>query len=286
MPMLVNIDGRLLPPEQATISVLDRGFLYGDSVYEVIRTYGGKPFALDPHFDRLERSAASLQIPLLPRETLHAAVLRTLEASGNPESYCRIIVTRGSGPLTLDPTSAVEPRTLILVKELDPFPEWMFQQGIRVYIPSVRRNLRTALDPAIKSGNYLNSVLALGEAKRQGYDDALMLDAVGRLTEATSSNLFLFRRHTLYTPALDVGILEGITRGILLALAREAKIPAVEGELSTSDLTSADEVFLTSTLREVMPVVQVNDHRVGAGKPGPQTARVRDLFRAYVQQTK
>jgi branched-chain amino acid aminotransferase len=282
--MLVNIDGRMLPPDQAFVPVLDRGFLYGDSVYEVIRTYGGSPFALDTHLDRLERSAAALQIPLLPRETLTAAVRRTLEAAGNPESYCRIIVTRGTGPLTLDPTTATESRTLILVKELEPFPEWMFAQGIRVYIPSVRRNLRAALDPAIKSGNYLNSVLALGEAKRQGFDDALMLDAEGRLTEATTSNVFLFRRHTLYTPALEVGILEGVTRGILLTLARQAGIPAVEGELRASDLTSADEVFLTSTLREVMAVVQVNDHRVGSGKPGPQTARMGDLFRAYVQQ--
>ena len=284
MSTKINIDGTISDAEQARVLVLDRGFLYGDSIYEVIRTYEGRPFALDEHLARFERSAASMDIPLPERDGLVAEIERTLQAGGNEESYCRIIVTRGNGPLTLDPATARDPMTVIVVKAFEPFPEAMFEQGIRVAIPSIRRNLRSAVDPAIKSGNYLNSILALGEARRAGYDDALMLDVEGRVTEATTSNVFAVRDGVLCTPRLETGILEGVTRGLVLQLAQARGMRCEACDLYPDDLVAAEEVMLTSTLREAMAVVAVGDSAVGSGRPGPMAARVRAMLREYALQ--
>jgi branched-chain amino acid aminotransferase len=276
--MRINIQGELFLPEDARISVLDRGFLYGDSVYEVVRTYDGIVFAFEEHLQRLVHSAASLGISLPDRAWLRAQVERTIQAAGNPESYCRIVITRGSGPITLDPTTALGNCTVIFAKPYEPFPDWMYTKGIKVAIPSIRRNLQAALDPAIKSGNYLNSVLALGEARKGGFDDALMLDFKGRVTEATSSNVFAWKDSKLLTPKLDTGILEGVTRGFIIQLCRKENIPVEECDLFPDDLYAADEVMVTSTLKEVLPVTQVCERLIGGGKPGPTAARLRDLF--------
>jgi branched-chain amino acid aminotransferase len=276
-----SIGGRIGAPGEIGISPLDRGFLYGDSVYEVIRTYEGVPFAVPEHLDRLERSAARLGIRLPPRDAVVREVRRTLGAAGHAESYCRIVVTRGSGPITLDPTTAGEPLLVILVKAYEPFPAWSYERGVRVAIPQIRRTSPGSLDPAIKSGNYLNSVLALGEARAAGCDDALMLDARGDVAEATSSNVFLAKGGDVATPALATGLLAGVTRGQLIELMRRHAIRCAERAIGVDELLAADEVLLSSTLRGVQPVVEVAGRRIGAGVPGPVTRRLGALLGAY-----
>jgi branched-chain amino acid aminotransferase len=281
MPLRINIDGRIVPEHQARIPVLDRGFLYGDSVYEVLRTYGGRLFAEAAHLRRLEHSAAGLDLALPPRAWLRREVRRTMAAAREAECYVRVIVTRGTGPITLDPTTARRPRTVIVVKALEPYPAAAYRRGIRVHIPQIRRNPREALDPSIKSGNYLNSVLALGAARRARCDDALLLDARGRITEATSANVFAVLRGTLCTPPLDAGILEGVTRGLLLRLAAAHGLRCAERHLRPADLLRASEVLLTSTLREVMPVVRIDRAAVADGRPGPVSRTLRGLLQAF-----
>jgi len=281
MSFLFNINGKLCRQNQAKISVLDRGFLYGDSVYEVVRTYEGRIFALTEHLKRLEHSASRLNIELPNIDWLKRQLLRTVSMAKNADSYCRLIVTRGSGPITLDPTLASKPQLVIIVKKYERFPDWMYQKGIKAFIPSIRRNSRASLDPAIKSGNYLNSVLALGEARKAGFHDALLLDAQGRVTEATSSNVFVFKDGILKTPTLETGILQGVTRSLVLQLVKTYLIPHQEGDIYSDDLVAADEVLVTSTLKEVMPVVQVGDHQIGDGRPGPLGKKLRDLVHEY-----
>jgi branched-chain amino acid aminotransferase len=277
----VNIGGVIGAPDELRVSPLDRGFLYGDSVYEVVRTCEGVPFAMPEHLERLGRSAQRLGIRLPARDALVREVRRTLQAAGHGESYCRIVVTRGSGPITLDPTTAGEPLTVILVKPYEPFPDWTYERGIRVAIPQIRRTSPTSLDPAIKSGNYLNSVLALGEARAAGCDDALMLDAEGHVAEATSSNLFIVADDVVSTPALEGGLLAGVTRGILIELMRQHGIRCAERAISVQEVLGADEAMLTSTLRDVQPVTEVAGRRIGDGVPGPVTKRLGALLRAY-----
>lgn len=284
MGVCINIDGQLTDPEEARVSVFDRGFLYGDSVYEVVRTYAGRPFALDRHLDRLERSARKLALELPARAWLIEQVSSTVAASGNPESYIRLIVTRGSGPISLDPTTAGAPLTVVMVKAYEGFPARMYEQGIRVSIPQVRRMPRSAKDPAAKTGNYLNSVLALGEVRRAGFDDALLLDVHGRVAEATSANVFAMRQGCLCTPTLETGLLSGVTRELLLEITRAAKLSVSECTLLPDELFAAEEVFLTSTLREIMPVVEIDGHQIGSGRPGPMYAQLRRLFTDRVQE--
>jgi branched-chain amino acid aminotransferase len=284
MTLLVNIDGKICQPDEAVVPVLDRGFLYGDSVYEVVRTYEGKPFALKEHLDRFERSAARLDIKLPERAWLEEQVHQTIEAAGNQESYCRIIVTRGGGPITLDPTKATGSLTVILAKEYEHFPDWMYEKGIKVHIPVIRRTPPSAVDPAIKSGNYLNSILALGEARRAGFDDALMLDVLGRVTEATSANVFMYHQRKLYTPSLQIGILEGVTRRLVIDLAAKHGFEVEECDIFPEQLWTAHEVMLTSTLKEVMPVVQVGDAKVSVGKPGAVAKKLREVIQTHARE--
>jgi branched-chain amino acid aminotransferase len=281
MTTRINIDGTIARPEEASISVLDRGFLYGDSVYEVVRTYRGKLFALAEHMARLEISAGRLHLELPGRDWLIGEVERTVKAAANDETYCRIIVTRGVGPITLDPTTATDSMTVIIAAPYKPFPDWTYSEGVKVTIPNIRRTARISLDPAIKSGNYLNSVLAFGEARRAGYFDAVMLDHKGLVTEGTSSNVFVVVDGGLRTPALEQGLLAGVTRGFLIELARSSGLECEECEITPEDLTRADEVMLTSTLREVQPVIQVGETRIGDGRPGPVSQRLHRLFREY-----
>lgn len=285
MGRIVNMDGRLVPPEQAFVSVFDRGFLYGDSVYEVLRTYRGEPFELDRHLDRLENSASLIGLSLpWPRARLAEEVRRALAAAGNAESYVRLVVTRGAGEIGLDPSLARGAQVIIIAKELVTPPPSAYENGVKVALVGVRRNLREAIDPAAKTGNYLNNVLAMGEAQALGAFEALMLDREGRVTEASSANVFAVRAGELLTPPLEVGILEGVTRQGVLALARELSIPLREVGLRPEDLFTADEVFITSTTRELVPVVAIVDARgeraVGGGRPGPVSRRLLEAFRA------
>jgi branched-chain amino acid aminotransferase len=293
VPVLCNVDGKLVPPEQAAVPVLDRGFLYGDSVYEVVRTYGGKVFELDRHLARMDRTAQRIGLTLPPRETLVHELQRTIDASGNPESYARIIVTRGEGQFGLGAHLAEgKHRLVILVRPLVTPAEEAYQRGLQMAIARTRRNSPLALDPALKTGNYLNNILALREAHDAGADDAILLDLQGRVTEATTSNVFFVQRRVLITPPLPLGMLEGVTRALTFEVARGEGLIVREEPHGPEALAAADEVFVTSTLREVMPVTSLvflespggKTRAVGDGKPGPIARQLRAAFRRYVER--
>lgn len=271
--MIINVNGELLPPEQATINVLDHGFLFGDSIYEVVRTVGNRLFTADEHLARLERSAERILLPLpLSRDEFTAELTRTHSAFGGGHAYLRLIVTRGVGELDLHPASCSNPTWLIIAK---PLPDWggkkTWEDGVSIVFVNVRRNSREALDPAIKSGNYLNNVMALIEARKSGASEGIMCNAQGFVTEGTTSNIFCVRGGVICTPAVNIGILPGITRELVVRLARELEYEIVEGNLRAADFATAEEVFLTSTTRGVMPVTQIDGQPVESGRPGPIT---------------
>jgi branched-chain amino acid aminotransferase len=290
MPALCNVEGRLSPPEEAMVPVLDRGFLYGDSVYEVVRTYRGRPFELQRHLERMDRTAQRIALMLPARERIVKELQRTLDAAGNPESYARIIVTRGVGKFGLGLHNAEGlSRLIILVRPLEvPAPE-LYERGLSMAVVKTRRNPPQALDPALKTGNYLNNILALREAHDAGCDDAIMLDLQGRVTEATTSNIFFVQRAVVITPPLSLGMLEGVTRHLAIEVARGEGMLVREEPHGPEALAAADEVFLTSTIREVMPVTRLSflesgeqKRVVGDGKPGPLSRRLLDAFRRRV----
>jgi branched-chain amino acid aminotransferase len=280
MSIRVHVDGHICLPEEAKISVFDRGFLYGDSVYETIGTVRGRLFALSDHLDRLQRSADRLALRLPPRDVIEGAILDTMAAAGNAESRVRVMVTRGGGKLDLDPASADEPRLVVIVGPLGGPTREMYDRGVAVAIVSVTRNLPGAIDPAIKSGNYLNNVLALAQARRRpGVHEAILLSATGSVAEGASSNVFAVKGGEIFTPALSVGILEGVTRGKVIQLARSAGVGCREAEfLAPDELRTADEIFLTSAARGVLPVTEIDGHPVGGGAPGPVTRRMMELY--------
>jgi branched-chain amino acid aminotransferase len=280
----VSIDGEIRSEQQACVPVTDRGFLYGDSIYEVIRTYGGRPYLLEEHLVRLARSAERLAMSLPGGlEPIRADVAATLAVADNPESTIRVIVTRGSGPIQLDPRTAGTPRRVVIVFPFQGHPAALYSEGALIHlVPSGRSDQGIAA--GAKSGNYLVNLLALGVAKRHGAHEAILLDHRGRVTEGASSNLFVLRDGGLQTPPLDAGILEGITRRQVFSIARSAGLRVTERPLSPADLRAADEIFLTSTLREIMPVTRVLDERgesfqVGEGVPGSTTRRLHQLYR-------
>jgi branched-chain amino acid aminotransferase len=293
VPTVVNLDGVLVPPERAAISVFDRGFLYGDSVYEVIRTYGGRPFEQDAHLARLRHSAE--RIGLTPKWDAGRTVreiARTLEASRGGdapdpaaapwnvcERYVRVVMTRGAGEIGLDPALAVDPVALVVVLPLSGPPALAYREGVAAAIVGVRRASPEAIDPSAKTGAHLPNVLAVREARAAGAHEALLLDGRGFVTEGSSSNVFAVRGGALLTPPLAAGILEGVTRGVVLRLARAAGLAAEEVPLRPEDLESADEVFITSTVREIVPVTRLGDRLVGDGRPGPVTLRLHAAFR-------
>lgn len=278
------MDGRTVDEEAAVVSVFDRGFLYGDSIYEVTRTVGGRPVDLGRHLDRLERSADAIGISLMPRQEIERAVTETLAAGENPESYVRIIVTRGGGDVGLDPALADGPRLVVIVKPLVLPEPSLYRRGVEVALVAVHRNARRALDPAIKSGNYLNNILGLREARARGAYECVMLNAEGHIAEGSTSNLFLVRRGQLVTPALGDGLLDGITRGRVIELAAGEGHPAAPAHLGPEDLALADEAFLTSSLRGVLPVTAVDGKPVGDGRPGPITRKLMAAYTAFLAQ--
>jgi branched-chain amino acid aminotransferase len=287
MSIRVHVAGRICSPESAHISVFDRGFLYGDSVFETIGTAGGRLFALDEHLDRLERSAAKLALPLPPRAQIEQAIAETVAAAGNPETQVRVTVTRGVGPLDSfgGPAAGEQPSLVVIAQPLGGPGPRLYDTGVAAAIVSVVRNLAGAIDPAVKSGNYLNNVLALQEAHRRdpGVHEAILCAASGSVAEGATSNVFAVLGGALVTPALKVGILEGVTRGKVLALARAEGIPCREVEhLAPDELRAADEVFITSARSGVLPVTTIDGRPVAAGTPGPVTQR---LMRSYERLT-
>ena len=280
MGSYVSINSSIVPAAAARVSVLDNGFIFGDSVYETLRTYGGRPFALDRHLRRLRASMARLGIDLpLSDVELKGRLDAVLEAAGNPESYIRFIVTRGVGDFSYHFERVKGPTVVIVVKPYE-FPnERVYRDGIPVSIVSIRRNHKTALDPAIKSSNLLNSILAIREAQSRGAAEALMLNAEGSLAEGASSNVFLVKDGVVLTPPLDAGILAGITREVILELLPTLFIEARETRLGPEDLRDSDEAFITSSLREAAPIATVDGRAVASGRPGPVTLRILAAFR-------
>jgi branched-chain amino acid aminotransferase len=278
MQRLVLIDGRVFAPEEAKVSVYDRGFLYGDSVFETIRTYRAEAFSLEEHVARLEDSAAKIGM-VLPATTAEICAETRAGLAGvkNAESYARIMVTRGSGPLGLDPALAAAPLRVTLIEPLVRPPAEHYRDGIAVRcVQTVRAS--DAVHSA-KLANYLASALALRTARAAGAEEALVVNREGLVVEGTTSNVFAVQSGAIVTPAADVGLLPGITRRILLELAAELGADVQYRALSSEELARSDEVFISSTLREVLPVVKVDDRTVGSGAPGELTRRLHRAFR-------
>lgn len=286
MALLIRIDGQSFRDrDQARVSIFDHGFLFGDSVYEVVRTYGGKPWEVGPHLARLWKSAAgiSLEIPRT-REQLAAEIDAAVREAGcEGEAYVRIIVTRGVGEIDINPKTCVRPTIVIVVKDLPTYPPELFERGIDVAIVSTVRNAACTVDPSIKTGNYLNSVLALIDAQKRGAKEAVMLNSAGQLTECTTSNIFFAKDGKVFTPSLEAGILSGITRSDVIRIARESGVPIREGLFGPADLRGADEAFITSTTRGIMPIATVDGKPAGRGER-PLTRRLRQLLAADVDR--
>src|SRR6056297_4035637 len=283
MSLKVNINGQLFDKEDAKISVYDHGLLYGDGVFEGMRTYAGKVFRLQQHLDRLNESARAigLQLPIT-LEQLAEDTRATVAKNGIQDGYIRLVVTRGAGPLGLDPFVCSNPQVIIIADSITLYPDSYYQDGLELVTASTIRNHPAALSPRIKSLNYLNNIMAKMEGLRAGCVEALMLNHKGEVAECTGDNLFILRRGRLLTPPIDAGILEGITRNAVLELAQEAGIVTAEIPFTRHDIFISDECFLTGSAAEVVPVVRLDGRPLGTGKPGPITLQLMQRFHELV----
>lgn len=279
MPLKVYINGQLYDKDEARISVYDHGLLYGDGVFEGIRSYGGKVFRLEQHLDRLWDSAKAiwLEIPMTKAQ-MAQAIRDTLQVNGILDGYIRVVVTRGVGNLGLDPNRCSNPQVIIITDHIALYPEEYYRDGLSIITVSTVRNHPAALSPRIKSLNYLNNILAKIEGLQAGCIEALMLNHKGEVAECTGDNIFIVRSGKLITPPNEAGILEGITRDAVIGLAKEAGLVVHEAPLTKHDVYIADECFLTGTAAEIVPVVKVDSRIIGDGKPGPITRDLMDRF--------
>lgn len=277
--MWIYLNDRFVDKKEALVSVFDHGFLYGDGVYETLRAYKGRIFMLQQHLARLQRSGRLIGLDLpLPEKEWPALLSETIRRNGLADAYLRITISRGEGDIGLDPSLCKRPTQVIVALPFQPYPSHLYREGVSLIIARVRRNLAEALSPQIKSLNFLNNILAKQEALRADAFDALMLNVEGHLTECTTSNLFFVRTGRLCAPSVACGILDGITREVVLLLAREQGIPVEEGAYTAEALRQAEECFLTNTSMEIMPVCRVENLPVGSGRPGPLTKRLQELF--------
>lgn len=282
MGLVVYVDGKFVPKEEATISVYDHGFLYGDGVFEGIRAYDGRVFKLNEHLDRLYASAKSLLLEIpLSKEEMEAAVLKTLRKNELSNAYIRLIVTRGKGDLGLDPNNCSNPTVVIITDKISLYPGEMYQRGLEIITVSTSRNI---LNPTIKSLNYLNNILAKIEVNRAGVLEGIMLSHNGFVAEATGDNVFIVRDGILVTPPSHIGILEGITRNAVMELAKDLGINFCEGIFTQSQVYNADECFLTGTAAEIIPVVRIDGRIIGKGAPGPITQKLIEEFHKYTRK--
>jgi len=285
MSRKIYITGELVPQEDAKISVYDHGLLYGDGVFEGLRSYSGKVFRLEEHVERLYYSAKAiwLTIPMSQHEMCDA-INETVRANGIVDGYVRAVVTRGAGSLGLDPNKCSHPQVIIIADVISLYPPELYEKGLEIVTVSVMRTHPAALNPRIKSLNYLNNILAKIEGLQAGCIEALMLNHKGEISECTGDNIFLVRKGVLYTPPTDAGILEGVTRHAVIDLARGSGIEVREIPLTKHDVYIADEVFLTGTAAEVIPVVKVDSRTIGSGKPGPKTLDLMKRFHALTRE--
>jgi len=283
--MKVYISGQFYDKSEAKISVYDHGLLYGDGVFEGIRSYGGKIFRLRQHLQRLYDSAKAIRLEIpMSQEQLAQAIRETLDLNGLKDAYIRVVVTRGAGSLGLDPRKTSDPQVIIITDHIQLYPPELYENGLEIVTVATIRNHPNAVNPRIKSLNYLNNILAKIEAIQAGCLEALMLNHKGEVAECTGDNIFVVTRGVLRTPPVDAGILEGITRNAVLELAEKAGIPAREESLTRHDVYTADECFLTGTAAEIIPVVKCDGRIIGNGKPGPVTRQLRELFFALVRE--
>lgn len=280
MSLQIYLAGKLVPKEQAVVSVFDHGLLYGDGVFEGIRVYSGKVFLEQEHIERLYESALSIRltIPMSPAE-MTAAVRETVAANNITDGYVRLVVTRGAGTLGIDPQRTSNPQVIIIADSISLYPQELYDNGLKLITASTIRNHSAAISPRIKSLNYLNNVLAKIEGTDAGTVEALMLNHKGEVAECTGDNIFIVKQGVLKTPPPEAGILEGITRNAVIRLAQDAGITVQQVPLVRHDIFIADECFLTGTAAELIPAVSLDGRTIGSGKPGPITARLLDLFR-------
>jgi branched-chain amino acid aminotransferase len=282
----IYIDGKFHAESEAKVSVFDHGLLYGDGIFEGIRFYNGRVFRLEEHLDRLWDSAHSirLEIPMSARE-MTQALLETIRENGLREGYIRLLVTRGVGNLGLNPEQCKRPSIIIIAATVTLYPEAMYQKGLTVVTCATRRTNPGSLNPAVKSLNYLNNVMARIEANLAGADEALMLNDAGNVAECTADNVFIIKRGHIFTPPITAGALRGITRGIVFEIAAELGLKVTETDVTRHDVFIADECLLTGTAAEIIPVIEVDGRRIGSGKPGPISARMIARFRQLTRET-
>jgi branched-chain amino acid aminotransferase len=282
--MKVYIDGKFCDEAEAKISVFDHGLLYGDGIFEGIRAYNGRVFRLREHIDRLYCSAKAilLEIPI-GHEAMMRAVVETCRQNQVRDGYIRLVVTRGVGTLGLNPNRCKNPSVIVIAGKIQLYPPEYYEQGMAIVTVPTVRNLHSAVNPAIKSLNYLNNILAKIEANNAGCEEAVMLNAEGFVAECTGDNLFIIKQGQLLTPPLYAGALYGITRKVVMDLATEAGMTVSETNLTRYDLFNADECFLTGTGAEVVPVVKIDGRTIGTGKPGTSTLNLVDRYRALTK---
>jgi len=282
--MKIYIDGKYYGQKSAKISVFDHGLLYGDGIFEGIRAYNGRVFKLTEHVDRLFYSAKAilLKIPLSHGEIVRA-VVETCRRNRIRDGYIRLVVTRGAGTLGLNPNRCKNPCVIIIADKIQLYPAELYERGMEIITVPTTRNLHSALNPAIKSLNYLNNILAKIEANNAGCEEAIMLNAEGYVSECTGDNVFIVKAGQMFTPPLSAGALYGITRGVVMELAREEGLTVAEPNLTRYDVFNADECFLTGTGAELIPIVKIDGRVIGAGKPGPITRRLVDKYHALTK---
>ncbi|TAN36718.1 MAG: branched-chain-amino-acid transaminase [Verrucomicrobia bacterium] len=284
--MKIYMSGKLVGEEQATVSVFDHGLLYGDGVFEGIRAYNGRVFKLEEHTDRLYRSAKAIDLKIsMSKEEMNAAVVKTCLANGVLNGYIRLVVTRGVGTLGLNPETCKEPQVIIIAGGIQLYPQELYDKGLAVITVGTLRNHTEAINPRIKSLNYLNNILAKIEAMNAGCMECIMLNPQGFVAEASGDNVFVINGTTLRTPPSWCGALEGITRATVMDLAPHYGYTVKEEVLTRYDLYTADEVFLTGTAAEIISVVKMDRRAIGSGKPGPIAKRLEQVFREYAAST-
>lgn len=283
--MKIYLNGKLVEKGEAVVSVFDHGLLYGDGVFEGIRSYNGRVFKLDEHLARLEDSGRAIMLSIpLSRDEMMKAVLDTLRANGLKDAYIRLVVTRGVGDLGLDPRKCHEKGTVIIITDkITLYPEEHYRNGLAVITVATRRNVPEAVSPKIKSLNYLNNILAKIEANNAGVLEAIMLSADGWVAECTGDNIFIVKGGKLLTPPTHIGALDGITRNTVMGLAGELGIPCTETLFTRYDIYNADECFLTGTAAEVIPVSRVDSRMIGTGKPGPTTLKLVEAYKGLTR---
>ena len=284
--MKVYLNGRLVPESQAKVSVFDHGLLYGDGVFEGIRSYNGRVFMLDAHIDRLFRSAKAIDLRMpMTKQGIARAVVKTCLANGTMNGYIRLVVTRGVGTLGLNPYTCKRPQVIVIAGTIQLYPKELYEKGLAIVTVGTVRNHPETVNPNIKSLNYLNNVLAKIEAINAGCMEAVMLNPQGYVSEATGDNIFIVKGNALITPPTYAGTLEGITRDVVMRIAAEKGYEVRETLMNRYDLYTADEVFLTGTAAEVIGVVAIDRREIGSGRPGKVTRTLAKLFHQHAQST-